>query len=168
MSSFNCCFLTCIEISQEAGQVVWYSHLLKNFPVCCDPHKGFGIVKSASGSSGKESTCQCRRYKKCGFNPWVRKILWRSKWQPTPVLLPGKSHGWRSLVDYSLWGRKESDTTERLHFHFTDLGFFCFEMFCSSIQYDGLFKKLFWSLLSHRQVVRVKASHDLCRIVACE
>ena len=41
----------------------------------------------------------------------------RRKWQPTPVLLPGKLHGWRSLVVYSLWGRKESDTTERLHFH---------------------------------------------------
>ena len=38
MSSSNYCFLTCIQISQEAGQVVWYSHLLKNFPVCCDPH----------------------------------------------------------------------------------------------------------------------------------
>ena len=40
------------------------------------------------------------------------------KWQPTPVLLPGKSHGSRSLVGYSLWGHKESDTTERLHLHF--------------------------------------------------
>ena len=39
--------LTCIQTSQEAGQVVWYSHLLKNFPVCCDPHKGFGIVNKA-------------------------------------------------------------------------------------------------------------------------
>ena len=38
MSGSNCSFLTCIQISQEAGQVVWYSHLLKNFPVCCDPH----------------------------------------------------------------------------------------------------------------------------------
>ena len=38
MSSSNCCFLTCIQISQEAGQVVWYSHLFQNFPVCCDPH----------------------------------------------------------------------------------------------------------------------------------
>ena len=47
-------------------------------------------------------------------------IIWCSdKWQPTPVLLPGKSHGQRSLVDYSLWDRKESDTTERLHFHFS-------------------------------------------------
>ena len=41
------------------------------------------------------------------------------KWQPTPVFLPGKPHGWRSLVGYSAWSRKESDTTERLHFHFT-------------------------------------------------
>ena len=38
MSSSNWCFLTCIQISQEAGQVIWYSHLLNNFPVCCDPH----------------------------------------------------------------------------------------------------------------------------------
>ena len=44
---------------------------------------------------------------------------WRRKWQPTPVLLPGKSHGRRSLVSYSSWGRKESDMTERLHFHFS-------------------------------------------------
>ena len=43
---------------------------------------------------------------------------WRRQWHPTPVLLPGKSHGWRSLVGYSPWGPKESDTTEQLHFHF--------------------------------------------------
>ena len=42
----------------------------------------------------------------------------RRQWQPTPVLLPGKSYGQRSLVDCSPWGREESDTTERLHFHF--------------------------------------------------
>ena len=46
---------------------------------------------------------------------WVGKIPWRRKWQPTPVFLPGKSHGRRSLVGYSLWGSKESDTVERLH-----------------------------------------------------
>ena len=54
----------------------------------------------------------CRRPR---FIPWVRKIAWRRKWQPTPVHLPGESHGWRSLVGYSPWGRKESDTTEQLH-----------------------------------------------------
>ena len=54
-----------------------------------------------------------------GFDPWVGKIPWRRQWHPTPVLLPGKSHRWRSLVGYSPWGHKESDTTERLHFHFS-------------------------------------------------
>ena len=49
---------------------------------------------------------------------WVGKITWRRKWQSTPVLLPGKSHGQRSLVGYSPWGRKESDMTERLYFTF--------------------------------------------------
>ena len=49
-----------------------------------------------------------------GFNPWVGKIPWRRKWQPTPVFLPGKSHGWRSLAGYSPWGRKELDMTERI------------------------------------------------------
>ena len=48
------------------------------------------------------------------FDPCVGKIPWRRAWQPTPVFLPGKSHGQRSLVGYSPWGRKESDTTERL------------------------------------------------------
>ena len=45
--------------------------------------------------------------------------IWRRQWQPTPILLPGKSHGQRSLVGCSPWGRKESDTTEQLHFHFS-------------------------------------------------
>ena len=53
-----------------------------------------------------------------GFDSWVRKIPWRRKWQSSPALLPGKSHGLRSLIGYSPRGRKESDTTERLHFHF--------------------------------------------------
>ena len=46
---------------------------------------------------------------------WLR----RRQWHPTPALLPGKSHGWRSLVGCSPWGLKELDTTERLHFHFS-------------------------------------------------
>ena len=45
-----------------------------------------------------------------------KKFFWRRKWQSTPVLLPRKFHGWRSLVGYSPWGCKESDTTEQLHF----------------------------------------------------
>ena len=48
-----------------------------------------------------------------------KHLFWRRQWQPTPVLLPGKSHGRRSLVGCSPWSRKESDMTERLHFHFS-------------------------------------------------
>ena len=58
--------------------------------------------------SGKESACQCRGYR---FDPWVGKIPWRRKWQPTPVFLPGESHGQRS----SPWGHKESNMTEQLN-----------------------------------------------------
>ena len=49
----------------------------------------------------------------------VNMFIIRRQWLPTPVLLPGKSHGWRSLVGCSPWGREESDMTERLHFHFS-------------------------------------------------
>ena len=64
--------------------------------------------------SSKESACQCRRHRRHGFDPWVRKIPWRSKRQPTPVFLPGESHGQRSLVGYSLWGCKELNTTTQI------------------------------------------------------
>ena len=67
------------------------------------------------GSDGKASVCNWGRPR---FDPSVRKIPWRRQWQPTPVLLPGKSHGWRSLVGYSPCGCKESGMTEWLHFHF--------------------------------------------------
>ena len=64
--------------------------------------------------SGKESTCQCGR---CGFDPWVRTIPWRRKWQPTPVFLPGESHGQRSLEGYNPQSHKDSDMTEQLTTH---------------------------------------------------
>jgi len=64
------------------------------------------------GTSGKELSCQCRRLKRCGFDPWVRKIPWRRAWQSTLVFLPGESHGQRSLMGYGPQGRKELDTTK--------------------------------------------------------
>ena len=64
---------------------------------------GGPVVKSHQGS-GK--ACQCKRLQ---FNPWVRNFPQRRKWQPTPVFLPGKSYGQRSLAGYSPWGRRESD-----------------------------------------------------------
>ena len=69
-----------------------------------------------SGSANEVSICHCKRFKRCRFNPWVGKIPWKSKWQPTPVSLPGESYEQWSLVGHSPRGRKESDTTERLHF----------------------------------------------------
>ena len=63
----------------------------------------------------KKKIClQCRRP---GFTSWVRKILWRRGWLPTPVFLPGEFHE-HSLAGYSPWGCKQSDTTKKLHFHF--------------------------------------------------
>ena len=60
----------------------------------------------------KESACQCRRHKRCRFDPWVGKMPWRRKWQPTRVFLPGESHGQRNLVGYRPWGRRDSGMTE--------------------------------------------------------
>ena len=78
--------------------------------VAFKPIIGAHIMDPPGGSDSKASCLQCGRP---GFDPWVGKILWRRKWQPTPVLLPGKSHGQRSMVGYSPRGYKESDTTER-------------------------------------------------------
>ena len=60
----------------------------------------------------KKSTDRCRRRKRHRFDPWVRKIPGRRKWQPTPVFLPGKSHEQGSLEGYGPWGSKESDSNE--------------------------------------------------------
>ena len=60
----------------------------------------------------QETCLHCRRF---GFHPWVGKIIWRRKRQPTPVFLPGKSHGQRSLVGYRPWGHKNSDRTQQLN-----------------------------------------------------
>ena len=59
------------------------------------------IWASQVGTSGKESTCQCRRHQRLEFNPWIRKIPWRKLWQPIPVFLPGESRGLRSLMGHS-------------------------------------------------------------------
>ena len=59
-----------------------------------------------------QETGDVKRRRRHELDPWVGKIPWSSKWQPTPVFLPGKSYGQKSLVGYSPWGHKESDTTE--------------------------------------------------------
>ena len=71
------------------------------------------------GSAVKDYTCQCRRHKKRGFDPWVGKIPWRKKWPPVLVFLPRKSHGQRSLAGYSPQDYKASDMTEYARAFFT-------------------------------------------------
>ena len=67
------------------------------------------VVGFLGGTSGKEPACQCRKCKRLGFDPWVWKIPGRSTWEPTPVFVPGGSHGQRTLAVHRV---AESDTTE--------------------------------------------------------
>ena len=73
-------------------------------------------------TSNKKSACQNRRCKRPGFKPWVRKIPWTRKWQPTPVFLPGESYGRRSLVGYS--PRVAKSRTRLSDFTFTNISAF--------------------------------------------
>ena len=120
MFSSNCCFLTCIQISQEAGKLVWYSHLFKNFPLFVVIY----IVKAEKAMAPRSSTLawkilwaeepgrlQSMRSLRVGQD-WVTSLSlftfmhWRRKWQPTPMFLPGESQGQRSLVGGCLWVRR--------------------------------------------------------------
>ena len=70
------------------------------------------LVKIPGGPSDKETAFQWRRHLRHGVNPWVRRILWRRKWQPTPVILSWEYHRQGSLEGYSSYGCKESNTSE--------------------------------------------------------
>ena len=76
--------------------------------------KGLVICVRVCGCGCEHAYHACRRHQRPGFDPWVRKIPWRRKWQPIPVFLLGEFYGQRSLAGHSPWGHKESDTTERL------------------------------------------------------
>ena len=99
---------------------MWKGHIFYRPKANCTS-KEKGIIQKVDCvrllwcSSGWEPAFQSRDQR---FNPWVGNISWRRKWQPTPIFLPGRSHGQRSLVGYSPWGCKESDMPEQLHFHF--------------------------------------------------
>ena len=72
--------------------------------VNCSCFPGGSVIKTLPANAG--------RHRRCRFNPWVRKIPWRKKWQPTPAFLPGKFNGQRSLAGYSTWPHKKLDMTE--------------------------------------------------------
>ena len=80
-----------------------------NNPKISSPKPWWGLLWWLSR---KESACQCRWR---GFDPWVKKIPWSRKWQPTSVSLPGISHGQRNLAGYSPWRHKASDKTSQLN-----------------------------------------------------
>ena len=75
-------------------------------------HSSYLLGAFPGDANGKESACQCRRHKRCGFDSWVRKISWKREWLPTPVFLPRESHGQSGLASYSTMGHKELDKTE--------------------------------------------------------
>ena len=94
------CLSTLLMVLFEARfLILMMSKLSILFLIACCFERDFPC-----GISGKEPTCQCRRLQRHGFDPWVGKIPQRRAWQPTPVFLPGKSHGQRSLKGYSPWG----------------------------------------------------------------
>ena len=142
ISSSNCCFLTCIQISQEAGQVIWYSHLFQNSPQLIVIHtvKGFGIDNKANrcfsgtlllfrwssgcwqfglwlgffgGSEDKASACNVGDL---GSIPGLGRSPGEGKSYPLLVFWPREFHG-----QYSPWGHEELDTTKQLSLSLTSL-----------------------------------------------
>ena len=93
-----------IAIGRNKDEV---QHLVENF-------LNTGLPKWLSG---KESSCQCRRHSRCGFNLWIGKIPWKRKWQSTPVSLPRKSHGKRSLAGCILCVQKVKHDSACMHMH---------------------------------------------------
>ena len=90
----------------------WSYHSLGLYLVLSREGHRASQVALVGTCTSTEPVCQCRRRGRRRFDPWVGNIAGRREWQPSPVFLPGKSHGQRSLVGYSPWGCKESDTTE--------------------------------------------------------
>ena len=132
--------------------------------------------------SGKEYTCKCRRCKRWGFNPWVGKIPWRRKWQPTPVFWPGEFQGQRNLGVHGSMGslesqsplsHKESDATEWLNKEQCKLGkgsvSFTFLILEPNVLNDSLGFNSFRLLCGHTGIVRsvCMLSHAVCNPMDC-
>ena len=100
------------HLSHQGSSVVLVKNVISTLIWIHSAFTIFGASKVVP--SGKEPACQCRRHERLGFNPWVRKIPWSRKWQPTPVLLPGQFCGQRRLASYSPCARKESDMAEHM------------------------------------------------------
>ena len=117
--------LTCRK-RQRLREPLWISE--SRYFTCCMIHLlhdlkscqfwvGSRTREGIPAGSVVNNLLQWRSHRRCVFDPWVRKVSYRRKWQPTPVFSPGKSHGQRRLAGYSPKGRKELDTTEWLIMH---------------------------------------------------
>ena len=115
----------------------WLQSYISNYiPSMISPEGSFlfnGFKSFPGGSVGKRVLLQCRRP---GFDSLVGKIPWRKAWQPTPVFLPGESHGQRSLVGYSPWGLARVRQTERLNH--------CCHQSCLYKSFSLIFLTLIW------------------------
>ena len=105
---------------------IWYQ--IREYECAGFSAAPFDVQRYLIDMRGSDSKSVCLQCGRPGFYPWVGKIPRRRKWQPTPVFLPGKSHGQRSLACYSPWGCKESDTTERFHFTSILVIFLCISL----------------------------------------
>ena len=94
LSGHSLCYA--VLLSVERSDVWWLLAQVEGLPRWC---------------CGEESAHQCRRCKRSAFDPWVRKIPWGRKWQPTPVFFPGKSQGQSSLAGCGPWSCSEKDLT---------------------------------------------------------
>ena len=104
-------FLPCSAIFLKIKRTIWVS-------IACIQRKFTGTPLFSRASLVAQKVKRLPAMREARFDPWVGKIPWRRQWQSTPALLPGKSHGQRSLTGYSPWGRKELDMTEQLPFRF--------------------------------------------------
>ena len=125
----------------------------------------FYLLQGSPGSpNGKESAYQCRRHKRCGFDPWVRKKPWRKKWKPTPVFWPREFHGLCSP-----WGHKESDTTEWLSLSLSNDEFKIYILYTFSIMYiiksllldTKWFSVLWWTFVCLCYILMADSRHRL-------
>ena len=104
------------------------------------------------GASSEELICQCRRLNRRRFNPWVRKILCRRKWQPVQVFLPGKFHGQRSLEGYTVHEAIKSRTRMNTHTSFT------------TVQWKTILKGDWVSRIGWKQLMELQESIDVPRV----
>ena len=98
----------------------------------------------------------CLKCRRCRFDPWVRKILWRRKWQPTPVFLPGKSHGRRGLLYYSPCGLNSNPATKQQQ-HVICIGVYLYVTLYNIFPLFATFKWFYWRSASKDKKINVIA-----------